>query len=188
MAFLLIDDVLHHLTPGLGHQAALLLTVGLTDLARLGFTLLVSVGLTVRGEHSLTLGLAHHLAVPLVDSAALLLVHSPTLRLTDPLAGLLVHCGAGWLPHCLTDLLRHRGAHRGGGLSAVLFSHRGAFLPVYDGAHLGVHSVTDRLALGLVEAPVVLPVLGRHLHQLAAISDRPVRYGRDDSRHHQPSQ
>ena len=92
MALLLIDEVLQDLTPGLGHQAALLLTVGLTDLARLGDTLLLSDDLTVRAEHSLTLGLTHHLAVSLVDGAALLLVDSPTLRLTDRPAGLLVHC------------------------------------------------------------------------------------------------
>ena len=92
MTFLLVDDLLHHLTPGLGHQAALLPVDWLTDLAGLGVTLLVSVGLTVGGQLGLTLGLHHHLAGSLVDGGALLLVHSPALRLTLGPAGLLVHC------------------------------------------------------------------------------------------------
>ena len=51
----------------------------------------------------------------------------------------------------------------------MLFCHWGALFPVYDGADLAIHRVTDILTLGLVEAPVVLPVLGRHLLQLAAV-------------------
>ena len=51
----------------------------------------------------------------------------------------------------------------------MLLAHRGALLPVYDGADLAVHSVADLLALGLIEAPAVPAVLGRHLQQLAAI-------------------
>ena len=97
-------------------------------------------------------------------------------------------CGAGWLPDWLTDLFILLCADRGGGLSAVLFGHRGALLPVYDGADLSVHSLTDRLTLGLVEAPVVLPVLSRHLLQLAAISAGRIRSGCDDGCHDEATQ
>ena len=203
VTFLLVDDLLHHLTPGLGHQAALLPVDWLTDLAGQGDTLLVSVGLTVGGQLGLTLGLHHHLAVSLGDGGALLLVHSPALRLTLGPAGLLVHCthrergeergerreergdtcGAGWLSHCLTDLFIDRATDGGGGHCAVLLGHRGALLPVYGGADLGVHGLTDILTLGLVEAPVVLPVLGRHLQQLAVV----LGLG-DDHHHHQGTQ
>lgn len=67
----------------------------------------------------------------------------------------------------------------------MLFCHWGALFPVYDGADLAIHRVTDILTLGLVEAPVVLPVLGRHLLQLATILARP---GSDDGRHDDATQ
>ena len=67
----------------------------------------------------------------------------------------------------------------------MLLGHRGALLPVYDGADLAIHRVTDILTLGLVEAPVVLPVLGRLLLQLAAVLTRP---GCHDGRHDDATQ
>ena len=51
----------------------------------------------------------------------------------------------------------------------MLLGYRGALLPVYDGADLALHSAADLLTLGLIEAPAVPAVLGRHLQQLAAI-------------------
>ena len=68
-------------------------------------------------------------------------------------AGLLVHCRADWR----------------GGLGAVLLGHGDTLLPVGDGAHLSLHHPADILALRLVEAPAVLPLLGGHLHQLAGL-------------------
>lgn len=79
MADLFVDDVLHHLTPGLRHYPAVLLFDRVADLVRDSETLLLSVGLAVLAEDSLALRLGHHLTVVL--SGALLLQHSPTLLL-----------------------------------------------------------------------------------------------------------
>ena len=91
MALLLLQDLLHQLTPGLADQPALLLVDGVADLGGLGDTELVSEGLAVRVEFCLTAGLNNHLTLSLVEAGAVLLVHSPTQWLTDRPAGLLVH-------------------------------------------------------------------------------------------------
>ena len=90
MTLLLVDELLHQPTPGLGHQLAVLLTDCVAHLGGLGEALLVSEGLAVGGEESLTAGLALHLAGPQADGGALLLLHLPALRLTDRPAGFLV--------------------------------------------------------------------------------------------------